>query len=120
MKLTAQQIEVFRSEGWLFLPEVFDAEEISLLKAEAEAIYRQHRPEVWREKSGAPRTAFAAHTYSEPFRVLGAHPRLILPVEQIFGEKALPVQKMQRMRHRLARNAELLGELILGDALSWQ
>ena len=87
MKLTAQQIEVFRSEGWLFLPEVFDAEEVSLLKAEAEAIYRQHRPEVWREKSGAPRTAFAAHTYSEPFRVLGAHPRLIRPVEQIFGEK---------------------------------
>ena len=87
MKLTAQQIEEFRSEGWLFLPEVFDSEEVSLLKAEAEAIYRQHRPEVWREKSGAPRTAFAAHTYREPFRVLGAHPRLILPVEQIFGEK---------------------------------
>ena len=49
MQLTAQQIDVFRSEGWLFLPEVFDSEEVSLLKAEAEAIYRQHRPEVWRE-----------------------------------------------------------------------
>jgi len=87
MRLTAQQIEQFRTEGWLFLPEVFDAEEVGLLKAEAEAIYRQQRPEVWREKSGAPRTAFAAHTYSEPFRLLGAHPRLIRPVEQIFGEK---------------------------------
>ena len=87
MKLAADQIETFRSEGWLFLPEVFDAEEVGLLKAEAEAIYRQQRPEVWREKSGAPRTAFAAHTYSEPFRVLGSHPRLIAPVEQIFGEK---------------------------------
>src|SRR5215475_3414105 len=87
MKLTAKQIEQFHTDGWLFLPEVFDAEEVGLLKAEAEAIYRQQRPEVWREKSGAPRTAFAAHTYSEPFRVLGAHPRLIGPVEQIFGEK---------------------------------
>jgi ectoine hydroxylase len=87
MKLTPQQIEQFRTEGWLFLPEVFDAEEVGLLKAEAEAIYRQQRPEVWREKSGAPRTAFAAHTYSEPFRLLGTHPRLIRPVEQIFGEK---------------------------------
>src|SRR5499433_3355541 len=87
MKLTAKEIEQFHTEGWLFLPEVFDAEEVGLLKAEAEAIYRQQRPEVWREKSGAPRTAFAAHTYSEPFRILGAHPRLIEPVEQIFGEK---------------------------------
>jgi ectoine hydroxylase len=87
MKLTAQQIEQFHTDGWLFLPEVFDGEEVGLLKAEAEAIYRQQRPEVWREKSGAPRTAFAAHTYSEPFRILGAHPRLIEPVEQIFGEK---------------------------------
>jgi len=87
MKLTAKEIEQFHTEGWLFLPEVFDAEEVGPLKAEAEAIYRQQRPEVWREKSGAPRIAFAAHTYSEPFRVLGAHPRLIEPVEQIFGEK---------------------------------
>jgi ectoine hydroxylase len=87
MKLTAHQIETFLSEGWLFQPEVFDAEEVGLLKAEAEAIYRQHRPEVWREKSGAPRTAFAAHTYSKPFGVLGSHPRLIAPVEQIFGEQ---------------------------------
>ena len=44
-------------------------------------------PEVWREKSGAPRTAFAAHLYNEAFGLLGAHPRMIDPVEQVFGEK---------------------------------
>ena len=42
---------------------------------------------MWREKSGAPRTAFAAHLYNEAFGLLGAHPRMIDPVEQIFGEK---------------------------------
>src|SRR3546814_14182345 len=41
------------------------------------------REEVWRESSGAPRTAFAAQTYSEPFRRLGLHPRLIGPVMQL-------------------------------------
>src|SRR3546814_13998444 len=41
------------------------------------------REEVWRESSGAPRTAFAAQTYSEPFRRLGLHPRLIDPVMQL-------------------------------------
>ncbi|HYZ33851.1 MAG TPA: phytanoyl-CoA dioxygenase family protein [Crenalkalicoccus sp.] len=87
MRLSDVQLRQFRDEGWLFLPELFAPEEVALLRREAEAIYRQHRPEVWRETSGAPRTAFAAHTYNEAFRLLGTHPRLIRPVEQIFGEK---------------------------------
>jgi ectoine hydroxylase len=87
MRLTDAQIAQFETEGWLFLPELFSAEEVAVLREEAEAIYRQDRPEIWREKSGAPRTAFAAHTYNEAFRLLGAHPRMIEPIEQIFGEK---------------------------------
>jgi ectoine hydroxylase len=86
MPLTSEQIATFHREGWLFLPEVFGEEEVELLREEALSIYDEQRPEVWREKSGAPRTAFAAHTYNEAFRLLGAHPRLINPVEQIFGE----------------------------------
>src|SRR5258706_10119171 len=58
-----------------------------MLSRESEAIYDTHRPEAWREKSGAPRSAFAAHLYNEAFGLLGAHPRMIDPVEQIFGEK---------------------------------
>jgi ectoine hydroxylase len=87
MKLTPQQIESFHREGWLFLPELFTEEEVAVLRHEAVSIYDSKRPEVWREKSGAPRTAFAAHTYNEAFRLLGAHPRLIKPVEQVFGEQ---------------------------------
>jgi len=86
MHLTQEQIVAFNDEGWLFLPELFTREEVALLKREAEAIYGEQRPEVWREKSGAPRTAFAAHLYNEAFANLGAHPRMIRPVEQIFGE----------------------------------
>jgi len=86
MRLTSDQIAQFQTEGWLFLPELFDPEEVALLKREAEAIYAQQRPEVWREKSGAPRTAFAAHLYNDAFGALGAHPRMIRPVEQVFGE----------------------------------
>src|SRR3982751_4137278 len=85
--LTEQQVRQFHEEGYLFLPDTFNADEVAVLKSEAEAIYRQQRPEVWREKSGAPRTAFAAHLYNEAFGLLGAHPRMIEPVEQIFGEK---------------------------------
>jgi ectoine hydroxylase len=87
MKLTPEQIDYFNREGWLFLPELFSQEEVDLLAREAESIYGANRPEVWREKSGAPRTAFAAHLYNEAFGLLGAHPRMIEPVEQIFGER---------------------------------
>jgi len=87
MRLTNNQLAQFEQEGWLFLPEAFSAGEVALMRREAEEIYKSDRPEVWREKSGAPRTAFAAHKYSEVFRLLGAHPRLIEPLEQIWGEK---------------------------------
>src|SRR6476646_5639759 len=34
----------------------------------------------------APRTAFAAHTFSEMFSLLARHPRLVQPLRQLFGE----------------------------------
>src|SRR5208337_4405148 len=87
MKLTPQQIEHFNREGWLFLPELFSKEETDFLARAAVNIYDADRPEVWREKSGAPRTAFAAHLYNDAFALLGRHPRMIRPVEQLFGEQ---------------------------------
>ena len=87
MDLTSDQMQQFDEEGWVFLPECFSLDEVAVLKSEAESIYDEERPEVWRETSGAPRTAFAAHTYNEAFSILGRHPRLINPLEQVFGEK---------------------------------
>ena len=87
MKLTQEQIDQFDEEGWIFLPDCFSPEEVAVLREEGEKIYAEDREEVWREASGAPRTAFAAHTYNEAFAILGRHPRLIEPLEQVFGEK---------------------------------
>ncbi len=84
--LNEAQIRQFQDEGYLFLPETFTPTECAVLRDEAEAIYRQQRPEIWRETSGAPRTAFAAHLYNEAFGLLARHPRMIAPVEQLFGE----------------------------------
>ena len=87
MRLADAQMKQFHEEGWLFLPELFSPEEIEVLREESAVVLSSNRPEIWREKSGAPRTAFAAHTYNEAFGLLGRHPRLIEPVEQVFGEK---------------------------------
>lgn len=83
VQLSKQELERFEKEGYLFFPEVFSREETDLLKSEAETVYALDREEVWRESSGVARTAFAAHTYNEGFRRLGAHPRLINPVMQL-------------------------------------
>jgi len=87
MKLTEAQLAQFHDEGYLFLPDWFEAEEIRALKAEVPAIFAQRRPENVREKSGdVVRTNFAAHLYSYPFARLARHPRMVEPIVQLFGE----------------------------------
>jgi len=83
MELSQQQIEEFDKTGYLFFPDAFSAAETDVLKRAAVDVYQQQREEVWRETSGVARTAFAAHTYNDAFRRLGAHPRLIKPVMQL-------------------------------------
>jgi len=85
MKLTNTQLGEFEREGYLFLPGCFSREEAALLNDEARKVFALEREEVWREKSGVARTAFAAHTYNEAHGRLGRHPRLIGPVEQVLG-----------------------------------
>ena len=88
MQLTPQQLEQFDRDGYLFLPAHFSREEIRPLVEEVPRLYAQRRPENVREKGGdAVRTNFAAHLYSAPFARLARHPRMIKPVEQLFGER---------------------------------
>ena len=108
MKLTAEQIQQFKDLGYLFFPNCFSEEEIVLLRSEAEQVLKLDRKEVWREKSGAPRTAFAGHTFSEVFRLMAHHPRLVKPLEQVFGE---PVYV-----HQFKLNAKAAFE---GDVWQW-
>jgi ectoine hydroxylase len=108
MPLTPKQLKAFDAEGYLFLPDCFSDAEVAALRRDAELIYHSGRPEVWREKSGAPRTAFAAHTYNEGFRLLGAHPRLVEPVEQLFGD--------QLYMHQFKVNAKAAFD---GDIWQW-
>jgi ectoine hydroxylase len=86
MELKPQQLQEFDELGYLVIPDCFSEQEVAVLRAEAERIYASNREEVWRERSGAPRTAFAAHRYNGAFAILGRHPRLIEPIEQFFGE----------------------------------
>src|SRR5918999_5961346 len=88
MKLTAEQLERYDREGYLFFPSLFRPEEIAVLNEEVPRLFAQRRPENVREKTGdVVRTNFAAHMYSYPFAKLARHPRMVNPVRQIFGEE---------------------------------
>jgi ectoine hydroxylase len=87
MTLTPAQLEQFDRDGYLFFPGLFTAEEIRPLTDAVPGLYAQRRPENVREKTGdVVRTNFAAHLYSAPFARLARHPRMVVPVAEIFGE----------------------------------
>jgi ectoine hydroxylase len=109
MKLTAQQIDRFHTEGYLFFPGLFSPEEVATLTAEVPALYARREACNVREKgSDAVRTNFAAHLYSAPFARLARHPRMVQPVQDLFDE---PVYM-----HQFKVNGKLAFE---GDVWQW-
>lgn len=71
MELTQTEQEEFENTGFLFKPGAFSLAEAAVLRQAAADVYAMERKEVWREKTGAPRTAFAVHTCNDAFRCLG-------------------------------------------------
>src|SRR5438105_10681479 len=108
MQLSPEQLKNFDEQGFIFIPNCFSEEEIALLRIEGGQILNADRQEVWREKTGAPRTAFAAHTFNEVFRLLVSHPRLVGPLTQYFHEDVYV--------HQFKLNAKAAFE---GDVWQW-
>ena len=109
MKPSAAQIEQFDRDGYLFFPGLFSPEETRVMTAAVPELYDRREAYNVREKgSGAVRTNFAAHLYSEPFARLARHPRMIAPVEALFGEKLY--------MHQFKINGKMAFE---GDVWQW-
>lgn len=87
MQLTPEQLRQFEEEGYLFFPDCFSEEEMAFLRREATEVLSHPRPEIRTEKSGVPRTAFAVHRYNAGFETMARDPRMVEPLEQIFGEQ---------------------------------
>jgi ectoine hydroxylase len=87
MRLTAEQLAQFDSDGYLFFPGQFSPRETQALLDAVPALYARREPYNVREKGrDAVRTNFAAHLVSEPFARLARHPRMVRPVMDLFGE----------------------------------
>jgi hypothetical protein len=86
MKLTAAQLNSYQQEGFLLLPSLFTAEEVTALKNELPTLAAGDGPHRVLEKDGRTvRALHGSHAHSEPFRLLASHPRLLAPAEQILG-----------------------------------
>lgn len=84
MKLTTAQLGEFERDGFVVLPKLFSAHEISLLRARLPSLFDQPSECNIREKhSGAVRSALALHQRDELFAKLARHPRLVEPARQI-------------------------------------
>jgi ectoine hydroxylase len=109
MRLTPDQLARFDREGYLFFPGLFTPQETRTLTAAVPGLYARREAYNVREKgSDAVRTNFAAHLYSEPFARLARHPRMVEPVEDLFGEKLY--------MHQFKINGKMAFE---GDVWQW-
>lgn len=89
IRLTDEQIDEFHSTGYLYLPEVFTAEELRVLNDELPGLFSRSEPYNISELSNSkiPRTNFASHLISKPFAKLSRHPRIIRLVETLLNDK---------------------------------
>ncbi len=109
MKLSPEQLAQFERDGYLFFPGLFGPEETKTLTDAVPALYARREACNVREKGrDAVRTNFAAHLYSEPFARLARHPRMVEPVEDLFGEKVY--------MHQFKINGKMAFE---GDVWQW-
>jgi ectoine hydroxylase len=109
MRLTKEQREQFERDGYLFFPALFSPAEMAPLLEEVPRLYERREAYNVREKGKeAVRTNFAAHLYSKPFAKLARHPRMVEPVEALFGEKLY--------MHQFKINGKMAFE---GDVWQW-
>ena len=109
MRLSPEQLAQFDHDGYLFFPGHFSPEETKVMTDAVPELYARREDYNVREKGkDAVRTNFAAHMYSEPFAKLARHPRMIQPVEDLFGEKLY--------MHQFKINGKMAFE---GDVWQW-
>ena len=95
-RLTPEQLDAFRDDGVIVLPDRFGAEEVTTFNATLAGLMAQDVPENIREKSsGEVRTAMGLHRRHEVFRSLVNDPRFLVPARQVLGDVPLYAQQVK-------------------------
>ena len=83
MRLNAEQVAEYEHKGYVVLPELFTAAEVTVLNGAMEAVTRSEGPQVMRESDGAPHVVYGMHLLDERLRSLSRHPRVVEPARQL-------------------------------------
>ena len=108
MKLSAEQLKPSTNKATSSSPIASRKKRSRCCASEADNILKLDRQEVWREKSGAPRTAFAAHKFNKVFEVHVAPPAP--------GRASEAIVRREVYVHQFKLNAKAAFE---GDVWQW-
>ena len=100
MRLTQDQVEAWRRDGFLFVEGLLSAQEMAVVRAELPALLALRRQEVVLEKDGATvRSLLNLHLYNAVFEALVRHPGLIGPTMQLLESQVYIFQSILNMKH---------------------
>lgn len=89
MDLTPEQLEAYRVQGYLLLPDLLSPAEVNALRAAVPALMSSTGPEVTRNaKDATPKVVYAPHANDERYQALSRIPRILGTVQQLLGEDA--------------------------------
>lgn len=95
-RLTGEQLETFRRDGVIVLPDRFTRDEVDAINEALSFVSAEDVPENIREKSsGAVRTAMGLHLRHHLFRRLVNDPRLLAPALQVLGDVPIYAQQVK-------------------------
>lgn len=84
MCLTLEEIKLYKDQGYLFLPELFSAAEVGIMKGELPKVFSEGGPRRIVEKEGdVVRSVYGLHRTNEVFNRLSRHPRLVEAAMQL-------------------------------------
>ncbi len=96
MILDADQLATFNRAGVIALPGVFSGDEVDAITERLPALFGQHCPENFRERSSdVVRTAMGLHRRDALFARLVRDPRLVVPAQQILDDDDLYIQQVK-------------------------
>jgi len=96
MNLTNEQLESYRRDGFVVLNGVFSEEEIDVLHAALAEDQRTPGPHLIMEDDGVTlRAIYASHLRHSVFRRLVRLDRLVVPAQQLAGDRALYVHQLK-------------------------
>lgn len=87
MKLNEQQISQYHEKGFLMIENYLSEEEVGILIEQLPNTIVKDSPRIILEDNGSVRSVFAPHFTNETFARLSRLNRLVIPAEQLIGNK---------------------------------